>query len=441
MTEKKSVAGISLGKAKTSSALTPLGPKKLERLEFPHRAVGNGGPPATIANVAYLIELARITVRYNVTKKKTEVLIPEVEGSTDNYDNNAITHICSMAAEHGMATGSIPSILETIADRNPHNPVVVWIDSKPWDGVDRLPAICATLTVVDDYPPELKVVLIVKWLLSAVAAARKPHGFHSRGVLTLQGRQGLGKTAWGRKLISDERLRDLVLKLDHHLDGNNKDSILGAITHWIVEIGELDSSFKRDIARLKGFLTNDKDKIRRPYARVEAEYGRRTVFFATVNQADFLVDSTGNSRWWTLPVVKIDYNHTVDMQQLFAQLTVRYEAGDKWWLTPEEELQLDAWNARHRTYSMIADVLAKAVDWGLTDPASFEKFTAIDLLKRAGLDNPTNPQAKECASILREHLGEPKRINGYMKWSVPIRPNALDDGPAYLPPKSKKQFD
>ena len=441
MTEKKSVAGISLGKAKTSSALNPLGPKKLERLEFPHPGIGNSGPRATIANVAYFVELDRIVVRYNVIKKKTEILIPDVVGSTDNYDNNAITHVCSIAAEHGMATGSIPAILETIADRNPYNPVVVWMDSKPWDGVDRLPAICATLTAVEDYPPELKVVLIFKWLLSAVAAARKVRGFRSRGVLTLQGLQGLGKTAWGRSLITDERLRDLVLKLDHHLDGNNKDSILGAITHWIVEIGELDSSFKRDIARLKGFLTNDKDKIRRPYARVEAEYGRRTVFFATVNQADFLVDSTGNSRWWTIPVVEIDYNHDIDMQQVFAQLTVRFEAGDEWWLTPEEERQLDAWNARHRNYSMISDVLAKAVDWELTDPAAFEKFTAIDLLKRAGLDNPTNPQAKECASLLREHLGEPKRINGYMKWSVPIRPNAQDEGPAYLPPRSKKQFD
>jgi hypothetical protein len=28
-----------------------------------------------------------------------------------------------------------------------------------------------------------------------------------------------------------------------------------AITHWIVELGELDSSFKKEIARLKAFLT------------------------------------------------------------------------------------------------------------------------------------------------------------------------------------------
>lgn len=439
MTEKKSVAGIRLGEAKSAIALTS--PNHAHRTEFPHRALGNGAPPTTIENLWFLIVLARIVVRYNVIKKKTEILIPEVEGSTDNYDNNAVTHVCSMAAEHGMATGQIPAILETIADRNPYNPVLNWIDSAQWDGVDRLPEICATLVAVEDYPPELKVVLIVKWLLSAVAAARKPHGFHSRGVLTLQGKQGLGKTAWGRSLISDGRIRDLVLKLDHHLDGNNKDSILGAITHWIVEIGELDSSFKRDIARLKGFLTNDKDKIRRPYARVEAEYGRRTVFFATVNQADFLVDSTGNSRWWTIPVVEIDYKHNVDMQQVFAQLSVRFEAGDNWWLTPEEEALLEKWNARHRSYNMIADVLSLVIDWDLADPACFEKLTITELLGRAGLDKPTNPQFKECAAYLREHKVEPKRIRGYERWPVPIRSQHRSGGEASDRPNSAKVFD
>lgn len=442
MTEKKSVAGISLGKAVVATeAPKPIRPQKLERTQFPDPATGQGGPPVTIENVDCLLVQHGIKVRYNVIKKKTEVIIPDVEGTSDNYDNNAITQICSMAARHGMATGPIPAIIETIADRNPYNPVADWIRSKPWDGDDRLEAICATLVTVEEFPLDLKRTLIVKWLLSCVAAALMLRGFYSRGVLTLQGPQSIGKTSWCRSLIPIDWLRDLALKLDHHLDGNNKDSILGAITSWIVEIGELDSSFKRDIARLKGFLTNDKDKIRRPYARVEAEYGRRTVFLATVNQADYLVDHTGNSRWWTIPVVEIDYNHNVDMQQVFAQLVVDFEAKAGWWLTPKEESQLDAWNARHRSYSMVADVLSNAVDWELTDLAACEKFTATELLFRAGLEKPTNPQAKECAAILREHLGEPKRINGYMKWSVPIRPNSPDEGPAYLPPKSKKQFD
>ena len=114
----------------------------------------------------------------------------------------------------------------------------------------------------------------------------------------------------------------------------------------------------------------------------------------------------------------------------FLDRDVRFAAGDEWWLTLEEESQLDEWNARHRSYSMIADVLSIVVDWDLTDPAAFEKFTATELLERAQLNKPTNPQAKECAAILREHLGEPKRINGYMKWSVPIRSQHRDQVPS-----------
>jgi putative DNA primase/helicase len=425
MTDKKSAAGISLGKEVVpDDTAKPHRPKKLERTLFPDPASGQGGPPATIENVECLIEQYAITVRYNVISKKTEIVIPDLAGTTDNYDNNAITHVCSIAARHSMATSSLPAIIETIADRNPYNPVADWIRSEPWDGENRLDALCETLETAEEFPLDLKWTLIGKWLLSAVAAAIMTRGFHSRGVLTLQGPQSIGKTSWCRSLIPVPWLRDIALKLDHHLDGNNKDSIIGAITHWIVEIGELDSSFKRDIARLKGFLTNDKDKIRRPYARVEAEYARRTVFLATVNQADFLVDHTGNSRWWTIPVMKIDYEHTIDMQQLFAQLAVRLDAGDQWWLTQDEELQLEAWNSRHRSFSLVEDLLAEVVDWSITDPALCKQSTATELLFCAGIDHPTNPQAKECAAILREHLGEPKRINGKMKWRVPIRPDA-----------------
>lgn len=81
---------------------------------------------------------------------------------------------------------------------------------------------------------------------SAVAAALKPTGFKARGVLTLQGSQSIGKTSWISALMPDQVLREICIKLDHHLDASNKDSLITAVSHWIVEIGELDSSFKKD---------------------------------------------------------------------------------------------------------------------------------------------------------------------------------------------------
>jgi predicted P-loop ATPase len=291
--------------------------------------------PTTIENVAHMLRHHEITIRYDVVKKKLRITIPGHTGTTDNADNTAITLIISLVTLNGMATGQVPSIVEAIADRHLYNPVAEWIQSKPWDGVDRLPALFDTLQEREGFSPQLKRILVYKWLLSAVAAAVIPRGFKARGVLTFQGPQGIGKTSWVMSLVSDALLREMVIKVDHLLDPHNKDSILGAITHWIVEIGELDSSFKKDVARLKGVLTSDSDKVRRPYAKTE--YQRRTVFCATVNEENFLVDSTGNTRFWTLPLVSINYAHGIDMQQVFGQLALDVMAGAQWWLTPDED--------------------------------------------------------------------------------------------------------
>ena len=205
----------------------------------------------------------------------------------DNSDNVALTEITSLCVRNGLLPGLVRDYVDAIADRQRINPVRDWIDSKPWDGQDRLVALQETLTVRDDFPTELRDLLIRKWLRSAVAAAILEEGFRCRGVLTLQGDQSIGKTSWVLSLLPPELQKEL-LKVDHHLDPNNKDSILSAVSHWIVEIGELDSSFNKDVARLKGFLTSNADKVRRPYARSDSEYARRTVFCATVNQTTFL---------------------------------------------------------------------------------------------------------------------------------------------------------
>ena len=319
-----------------------------------------------------------------------------------------MTQIISLAALNGLPFGQVPAYVEALADRKLYNPVADWITSKQWDGKDRLPEIYATITEKEDYPSHLKTILIYKWLISAVAAVLKPTGFKARGVLTLQGPQGVGKTSWLRSLVPDEQLREMTVKLDHHMDGGNKDSIIGAVTHWLVEIGELDSSFKKDIARLKGFLTSDFDKVRRPYSRTDSEYPRRTVFFASVNQPEFLIDRTGNSRWWTIPVSKINYEHGIDMQQLFAQLAEDFHENTAWWLNEHEEALLDSCNSEHLSVSVIRESLMEIVDLELKGKDGNPAMTPKEVLEKLGYNNPTNSKSKECAQILRELFGEHK---------------------------------
>lgn len=395
----------------------PLDPKS-----FPQQPrAGSNQIPATIANVQHLIDSYGIIIRYNTITKKLLITIPGYSGTPDNADNVAITQIISLAMINGISTSHLSNYIETIGDRFQFNPVADWINNKPWDSVDRLPSICDTLVEREDFPKELKNTLVFRWLLSAVAAALKPSAFKARGVLTLQGPQSIGKTAWVNGLVPDPILRENTVKLDHHMDAGNKDSLLTAVSHWIVEIGELDSSFKKDIARLKGFLTSDRDKVRRPYGKANSEYPRRTVFCATVNDQNFLVDSTGNSRWWTIPVIKVNYEHGINMQQLFAQLAIDFERGAQWWLTGEEEKLLEIQNAGHRAISVIRDRVLDAVDLSKSKETNLPAMTPTQLLREIGISNPTNQQSKECAAILRELFGESKRIQGQNKWRVPIK--------------------
>jgi putative DNA primase/helicase len=403
---------------KTSGAPASDMPSRLDPSTFPHQPKpGAQNLPTTIENIEHLLTANGIVARYNVIKKKGDLR----DGAGRPISMNTIISVASL---QGLSTGLTYGFIDEIADRNPTNPVADWIGSKAWDGTDRLPAFYATVEEEDGYPTALKCVLLHRWLLSAVAAAIKPRGFHSRGVLTLQGGQGIGKTSWIARLINDTALKEQVIKLDHHLDAGNKDSIIAAMESWLVEIGELEGSFRRDVARLKGLLTSDCDKLRKPYARGISEYPRRTVFAATVNDHHFLVDTTGNSRWWTIGVKRLDYNHDIDMQQVFAQLATQFHNGAQWWLTPEEEAELTAYNRQHEAVSVVRERVLNALDLSRDLRSNDRALTASEVLREAGINYPSNSQCKECGQVLREHLGPPKRIQGRDRWRVPLHTSA-----------------
>jgi predicted P-loop ATPase len=410
--------------------------ERIDTKSFPDQPrLGTQSIPCTIPNIKHVLLSYGITARYDVIGKKTKIVVPGHIGTHENVSNTASTYINSLAALNGLASGQIPSYVEVIGDENLLNPVADWILSKTWDGRDRLPELYGTLVESEGYPRHLKETLMKRWLLSAVAAALKPNDFHCRGVLTLQGPQSIGKTSWIKSLVPNPVLSEQLVKLDHHLDASQKDSILTAVSHWIVEIGELDSSFKKDIARLKGFLTAGSDKLRRPYARYDSEYQRRTVFCASVNAQGFLIDDTGNSRWWTIAVTSINHQHNIDMQQVFAQLADEFYAGQPWWLTQEEEEQLEWLNARFRVVSALREKLLDAIDMDRSgSPEKCPAMTASEVLMGIGISYPTNPQSRECGAILRELFGESKRICGRDKWRVKLKDiqygRALNSEPA-----------
>jgi len=426
----------------------PAGTNKIDTRSLPDQPAHGNVPPLTVGNLRHVLTKYGITVRYNVIKKDVEIVHPDHTGTIDNALNVTEAKIVSLVAAHGMSTTHVGAFLVVIADENPFNPAEDWIRSKPWDGIDRLPDFYETLQVDEGYDKSFRDLLMRKWLLSATAAALLKSGFKTRGVLTLQGAQGIGKTSWLKSLVPDPALADSLVKLDHHLDGGSKDSILTAIRHWLVEIGELGSTFRRDVERLKGILTNDIDKVRQPYAKQDSTYPRRTVFIATVNDDTFLVDGTGNRRWWTIRVASINYAHGIDMQQVFAQMADALDAGEVWWLDASAEEQLDTINRQHMASSVVRDLVLSNIDHEVKDPSGSPAFTPTELLKYVEISNPSNAQVKECAQLLRELFGEPKRIRGSNKWRVPLlkvgsvhNADKRSEASAVPLPQGKSKFD
>jgi predicted P-loop ATPase len=406
------------GQVKVSNLVGLVQP--LEFRDFPHQATRVGAQfPATVENFEHLIKGYGVSVRYNEITKKTVIDIPFLEVSIDNADNVKRSRIQALCALNNFSVGIVDNLCGALADLHRYNPARDWITSLPWDGVDRLEAFYATVIAADDFPQDFKKILMKRWMISAVAAVFMPQGFRCRGVLTFSGKQGLGKTSWVNSLISDARLRNEVVLTGHSLDASNKDSKMTAIQNWIVELGEIESTFKSDLPALKSFITNDLDTFRRPYAAADSTFPRRTIFFASVNDANFLNDITGNSRWWTIPVEGVNHQHGLDMQQVFAQIKEEcYDKEEGWWLTPEEEAQLTELNKDAEVISPVRELAVAYLNSAKGRDTNF--LTATRFLQMLEIEKPSNAQIKEVHIVLTGILGKKRKTSGLQGWDVPM---------------------
>lgn len=357
-------------------------------------------PLNTEENMRFMLTAYGIKPAYNVIKKEEDYHIPGVKYSSTNTFNCSLTKIKSLCQLNGLAKENADDYIKLIADENPVNPIFDWIINTPHDATPRLQKFYDSILVKPGFPTEMRDLLLRKWMISACAACDMDQGYIGKGVLVFQGLQNVGKTAWLRSLVSKE-LIDYV-KEDVFLDPSNKDSVAMCLQHWIVELGELDGNFRKiDIARLKGFISSSRDVIRRPYDRKETKYNRKTLFFATVNKYDFLTDTTGNARFWVLPILDL-IDHDLDMQQVWAETFLLYMTGENWWLEPDQERQLSGLNEIHTQVSPIEELVRKCYS---LQHARSRYLTATDVLEEMGFMSIQQKQQTECGEILRELFG------------------------------------
>jgi predicted P-loop ATPase len=213
--------------------------------------------------------------------------------------------------------------VQTVAVQHRVHPVRQYLEALRWDHIPRLDRWLATYLGVDE--SNYSYAVGTRWMLSAVARIYQP-GAKADCCLILEGPQGIKKST-ALSTLAGEYFTDELADL------GSKDAALQVSGVWIVEISELDSLARSEIASIKAFTSRTTDRFRPPFGKRVIECPRQCVFAGTVNHTEYLRDETGARRFWPVRCGSIDIDHLVrDRDQLWAEAKVRFLSGEKWWL-------------------------------------------------------------------------------------------------------------
>jgi predicted P-loop ATPase len=271
----------------------------------------------------------------------------------------------------------------TIAHDRAFHPVRLYLESCRWDGIPRLDGWATTYLGVKptwhgEQPGYVETVA-ARWMISAVARVFSP-GCKADCALILEGPQDRKKST-ALRILADPWFTD------HFPDLSSKDAAIETAGVWIVELAELDSFTRADTAKIKSFMSRQVDRFRAPYAKMPALQPRQCIFAGTVNHSEYLKDETGGRRFWPLRCGTIDVDAlTRDRDQLWAEARDRYLAGERWFISgddnpkildaaraeQQQRYQPDAWDDLITAYirrNLVADL---SVGEALRDIIGFE---------------------------------------------------------------------
>jgi putative DNA primase/helicase len=180
-------------------------------------------------------------------------------------------------------------------------------------------------------------------------------------------------------------------------------------------------------------VDKSEDEIRVPYGRSTNIWPRQTVFTGTVNDTEFLVDATGNARWWVIKTLSFVWDHKVNMQQVWAEVKALYDAGETWYLSPDESREQAIINRGHEVTDPIEENIYKYFLFNTLPATWCNMLRTTDVLDVLGMQHVNRGHTTKTGSILRKLVGSPVqlRINGVpgRYYKMPEKRTVFDDVP------------
>lgn len=203
--------------------------------------------------------------------------------------------------------------------------------------------------------------------------------------------------------------------------------------YWIIEMGEMAATRKAELEQIKQFMSKQTDSYRAAYARRTQEHPRQCAFFGTTNDDEFLRDPTGGRRFWPVTVTNKgketgDSLDAETVDQIWAEIVIRYKAGENWYLDEKIEAIARQVQEEHTEMNGKQGIIENFLETLLP-----ENWDGMDLDKRllfwsggfGETEKGTEVRQKVCAIEIWQELfrGDPKtftqaqarEINGMLR--------------------------
>ncbi len=297
----------------------------------------------------------KFSFRYNIIANRTEYR-KKNESEFSSVNDRFLNTTWFLCHEDGIKCSS--TMLRDLINSDysiEYDPFIKFFDKlKPHNGIDYIKSFCDCFHLVneDDRNYLEKYSRINFRAIVGCAYYSEPNHI----CLTLVGKQGIYKTT-ALNYLCPKSLRGKY-SYTGPINGD-KDSHIRLGNCFLINADEGTAMNRSNIEIIKSMLTMKEINLRLPYGHYPKTFPRRASFVASLNNQNFLIDTTGSRRFLIFEIENIDIEalKQIDMDDVYSQAFSEYKAGMQRYLTQEDNILIQANNRKFDQYSHVEEVL------------------------------------------------------------------------------------
>ena len=257
-----------------------------------------------------------------------------------------------------------------------HHPFEDYIDALPeWDGTDRVTMLAARVSGNGMWLNGFHC-----WMLGMVAQWM---GYPARcanavAPILISTEQGMCKSTFCSMILPEELRAYYTDKFTTNATSGCEQKLS---TFGLINMDEFNQYNERMMIILKNLMQMKKVNYRKCFKAYFSDLPRIASFIGTSNEKSLLTDETGSRRFLCIEVEKPIDCSPIDYPQLYAQLKWELEAGKRYWLSKEEELEIQEHNKAFYRHSPEEEAFYKVFALPKEGEPFFE-LTATDIFNR-----------------------------------------------------------